>query len=198
MAKLSRDDPATPSHPKFIVYQQASVVPAVFVSFWLPFYRDPRERLYVENIAKPLNREKIEALFIWKNGGRLSKLKALSIQRNYVSRLADALAISAEIPCGEALSRFPTGGAIWRIFWLHCCHPERFPIYDQHVHRAMVYMKENRIEELDDKSDKEKIELYLTQYLVFYNRFEGIDSRSVDRAVWTFGKFIKAWPLCTK
>ena len=30
------------------------------------------------------------------------------------------------------------GGAIWRIFWLHCHYPNKFPIYDQHVHRAMA------------------------------------------------------------
>ena len=32
------------------------------------------------------------------------------------------------------------GGAIWRIFWLHIQHPDTFPIYDQHVHRAMAYL----------------------------------------------------------
>ena len=34
------------------------------------------------------------------------------------------------------------GGAIWRIFWLHVQHTQHFPIYDQHVHRAMAFLVE--------------------------------------------------------
>ena len=44
---------------------------------------------------------------------------------------------------------------------------QRFPIYDQHVHRAMVFVEEGRFEELDTFSEEEVVEFYLTRYLRF-------------------------------
>ena len=95
------------------------------------------------------------------------------------------------------LAQFATGGVIWRIFWLHCWQPDRFPIYDQHVHRAMMLIEDREPDDLAAKDDKRKIRLYLDRYLPFHRRFAGSDQRSVDRALWAFGKFIKAWRLPT-
>jgi hypothetical protein len=36
------------------------------------------------------------------------------------------------------------------------------------------------------------IAAYLQDYLAFYSKFAAFDSRPVDRALWTFGKFLKA------
>lgn len=87
------------------------------------------------------------------------------------------------------LNHFGNGGAIWRIFWLHCHRPDEFPIYDQHVHRAMVYVQTGETEEIPNY-DPRIIDAYINRYLPFHVQFEAIDRRSVDKALWAFGKFI--------
>jgi hypothetical protein len=82
---------------------------------------------------------------------------------------------------------------------MHCFHPDRFPIYDQHVYRAMVFIQEGGMEELNGLSDKAAIKTYLERYLPFHREFEklnlpfdrnkdGARHRNIDRALWTFGK----------
>ena len=88
------------------------------------------------------------------------------------------------------------GGAIWRIFWLHLQHPKLFPIYDQHVHRAMAFLQTGEREEIPDY-DPQKVESYWRRYLPFHATFEGIESRSVDKALWAFGKFLKEYRFPT-
>ncbi|HEY1660107.1 MAG TPA: hypothetical protein VGG14_17280 [Candidatus Sulfotelmatobacter sp.] len=174
-----------------------------FIEFWAGQYRYELEHLYETNISiKPFTDDAIGNLYEWKNGRKLSEKKKQSVEGNYIAHKEhDLVKRAAEfVPTGspadtanlakEFLSHFSKGGAIWRIFWLHCCN-QRFPIYDQHVHRAMVFIEEGRIEELDDFSD-EKIELYLTKYLEFHARFPG-DQRKVDKALVTFGRFLKEW-----
>jgi hypothetical protein len=176
-----------------------------FVDFWANLYRYDLEYLYETNISiKPFTDDAIRNLFRWKNGIELSGLKKESVEKNYISRkdsdsVEQAIQFSQEASIEEAsdlarkfLSDFPNGGAIWRIFWLHCCN-QRFPIYDQHVHRAMVFVEEGRFEELDTFSEEEVVEFYLTRYLRFSSRFSA-EQRKTDKAVVTFGSFLKAWP----
>ena len=178
----------------------------VFVDFWERQYRDRLETLYDANIlVKPLTDKAILELFEWKNGGELSERKKTSVKQNYISKKdhesvkratqfseTSSIDKSTEFAEGFLTKDFRDGGAIWRIFWLHCCN-QAFPIYDQHVHRAMVLVEDGRIEELSQFTDERRIELYLTRYLSFHRRFVG-EQRKIDRAVHTFGRFIKAWP----
>ncbi len=66
-------------------------------------------------------------------------------------------------------------------------------MFDQHVYRAMRLIEGQASDELDGKSDARKIELYLTQHLPFHRRFAGIDPRKLDRALWSYGRFLKQW-----
>jgi hypothetical protein len=75
-------------------------------------------------------------------------------------------------------------------FWLHCWQPARFPIYDQHVHRAMAFIESGEREEIP-KNEASKVRAYLDRYLPFHRQFAGLDLRAVDRALWFYGKFIK-------
>ena len=64
------------------------------------------------------------------------------------------------------------GGAIWRIFWLHLQHPEQFPIYDQHVHRAMAFMLKWPEEKREiPVHNPTKVRNYLEVYRPFFARF---------------------------
>ncbi len=197
-----------PDH--FSVCQLIDAPPNVFVDFWARHYRDDSESLYDTNIlVKPFTDKVIMSLFEWKNGGKLSERKRTSVEQNYTSKKDhECVKRAIEFPHGASADEttmfasqflrndFKEGGEIWRIFWLHCCN-QRFPIYDQHVHRAMVFIEEGRIEELSDFPER-KIDLYLTRYLSFHRRLSG-EQRKIDMALHTFGRFIQMWPdLCAR
>ena len=122
-----------------VIYRAEPSDPEAFVAFWAARYADPREHLYVTNIGKPLTADRVRALFVWKNGGKLSSRKRESVERNYVSRIDELSEIDRETTVAEFLDRFSNGGAIWRLFWLHCWQPRRYPIFDQHVWRTKQY-----------------------------------------------------------
>lgn len=166
-----------------------------FVQFWSGIYTDANEKIYTKNILRPLTDDKIKKLYHWKNGGILSQLKMESINRNYVSRLDELNKLPKSISAKEFLHLFQEGGAIWRIFWLHCWQPLEFPIYDMHVHRAMTYIENGTKEEISNFNDNAKIQCYLEHYLPFVKQFDGCSIRNIDRALWTFGKFIKGWKI---
>jgi hypothetical protein len=191
---------------RLFTLQFTAADPAGFIDFWQRQYRDQLETLYEANISvKPFTDKAIRELFEWKNGGALSAPKGDSVERNYIARKQEpsvdkAIGLSGNASSGEIAKfakqfltiDFRDGGAIWRIFWLHCCN-QLFPVYDQHVHRAMIFVEENRVEDLAQFPDYRKVELYLEKYLDFHSRFPG-EQRAVDRAIHTFGRFMKGWP----
>lgn len=175
---------------RFITFKPEEVSFENFISFWSSQYRDPNEALYLKNIEGPFTPETVHQLFVWKNGSRLAARKHRSVENNYIARLDELRKLPKDTDAYAFLNRFNSGGAIWRIFWLHCWQPDRFPIYDQHVHRAMVYIKQQNIEEIASR-DQDKVCVYLERYLPFHEQFKGLPQRSVDKALWAFGKFLK-------
>lgn len=119
-----------------------------FVRFWSRIYHDPREHLYEQNIGFPQGSEQLQALYTWKNGGRLSKAKQRSLEANFGHDLA--LPKTGEM---DDLRTFicDKGGPIWRIFYLHCRAPQTYPIFDQHVHRAMRWIATGMASEIPAK-----------------------------------------------
>jgi len=200
-----------PQAPHFWIGQFIDTSPTAFLNFWAPQYTSALEHLYEENISvKPFTDEAIMKLFEWKNGSKLAEKKRKSVVQNYVSRKhSEWVGQAIRSRRGASLQEltefareflktaFPEGGPIWRIFWLHCCN-QAFPIYDQNVHRAMIFMEEGRIEELNRFTAQKKIELYLTRYLPFHRHFSE-DQRNIDRALFMFGDFVRNWPgFCSK
>jgi hypothetical protein len=173
------------------IYVARDASPEEFVDFWQRQYRYPKDDLYTNNIDQPLTPERIHQLFAWKNGSRLSDPKRRSVEQNYIARLDELGQLNPTTDAEAFLAKFSSGGAVWRIFWLHCWQPNRFPIYDQHVHRAMALIEQGTREEIP-QDDADKVSSYLNRYLPFHKRFDGIDSRRVDRALWFYGKFVKA------
>jgi len=172
-----------------IIYQPLQATPQQFFEFWSLRYQDKQEHLYLSNIGKDLSMQRILDLYQWKNGTPLSARKLTSVLENFVRRSVELAQLPPDINANDFLLHFKNGGAIWRIFWLHCWQPNRFPIYDQHVHRAMTFIRNGVSEEIP-QYDPRKIQTYLDIYLPFHAQFSGIDGRAVDKALWAFGKFI--------
>ena len=164
-----------------------------FVAQWSRWYSYPREELYTSSIGRDITAERIGSLFEWKNGGRLSARKQASVKRNYIDRLQELARLEETITAREFLCIFDQGGAIWRIFWLHCWKPQRFPIYDQHVHRAMEYIVASRCCEIP-RSDNRKVASYIERYLPFWEELPETPDRRMDKALWVFGRFLKQFP----
>jgi hypothetical protein len=169
----------------------SQVTPKDFVRFWEQLYSGYDEDFYREKIGQPLTEKKqIVEWFEWKNGGKLSEAKTQSIHRNFTPQ--EHIAHDTDAGTLAAFLNKP-GGAIWRIFWLHLQHPRHFPIYDQHVHRAMAFMLNwpNRTSTIPAHNPT-KVRNYLEVYRPFFNRFDDCDRRKVDRALWSFGRFLKS------
>jgi hypothetical protein len=177
-----------------LIYQPCPATSTQFVEFWRRVYGDDKtEKLYSDNIQGELTEKKILKLFEWKNGSRLAKHKEASVRRNFIERRQELEQLRPDQKPEDLLGHFPEGGVIFRIFWLHCWQPERFPIYDQHVHRAMAFIQTGTLEEIP-ADDAPKIASYIHRYVPFHSTFDGIDSRSdraVDKALWAFGKYLK-------
>ena len=170
-----------------VIYETADVDPTTFVGFWASRY-DVNERddeFYKSNIGQELTKERIIKWFEWKNGLPLSDRKLKSVTRNFVDRLDRG---GQDETARELLYRFGEGGVIWRIFWVHLLTAGRFPIYDQHVHRAMRFIQ-GFAEEIP-KNDNDKIRAYLYDYIPFHALFSFADARAADKALWAFGRFL--------
>lgn len=168
------------------------VGPDEFVRYWSGLYDYPNSGFYEDNVGKPLTTERIRGLFKWKNGGKLPESSRQSVEVNFVERAPELEALSGDTDPGSFLDRFAEGGAIFRIFWLHLWRPDRYPIFDQHVYRAMRLVLVGRLEEIPSY-DPRKIEAYIDEYLPFVRTgFQGLELRQVDRALWACGKIMKA------
>jgi hypothetical protein len=182
------------------IYQRQPASRREFIEFWAARYFDPNERLYTTNINRPRTAETLSELFKWKIGHRLfATMLKRTVEPHFLSRIADVRKLPPDVSAEDFLRKFPNGGVIHRIFWLHCWYPNRYPIYDQHAHRAAVFIRDGRMDELDDYGDAKKIDQYLHFYVSFFEQLRGVDvpfeleldgvpGRKVDRALWTFGK----------
>jgi hypothetical protein len=173
---------------RLIIYEPITVGYEAFIDFWAARYTGYDDDFYNANIGQELTEARILEWFTWKNGTPLSQGKRSSVLRNFVARRNELTTLRGDETASELLSRFNEGGAIWRIFWLHCWQALRFPIYDQHVHRAMRFIEAGVREEIPGR-DPDKIREY-EHYIAFHARFEGIHHRHVDKALWAFGKFL--------
>lgn len=173
-----------------ITYEEVNANMDDFIVFWSQCYRYNNEKIYDDNIEGGINKEKLIKLFEWKNGYKLSERKNQSIHNNFISRLNELSLLEKNLDPKQCLEKFNKGGAIWRIFFLHCWNKIEFPIYDQHVHRAMEFIEKGVPGEIPS-ADQKKIDSYLKRYIPFHKKFKNFDQRKVDKALWAFGKFLK-------
>ncbi len=176
---------------KFVVFKCHFSEENDFINFWKRLYKYSEPELYNENIyVKEKSDQTLLNLFQWKNGRKLSTKKMKSITNNYFQYKEKFPLHPNEDFISSELKK--PGGAIWRIFWLHCNYPNLLPMYDQHVHRAMGFSINLDNFEIP-KTDSEKVGSYLTVYRPFVSHFKnfGFSLKEIDMALFAFGKFIK-------
>lgn len=162
---------------------------ADFVKFWAGYYLPKKEHLYLKNVGKPLTGKRVMDLFIWKNGGPIAAQKLRSIKDNYLAKKPMPPTRGDKAQINDFICQ--SGGAIWRIFWLHCHDPVEYPIFDQHVFRAMKHIQTGKILEIG-KTNKVKANQYVNEYLPFHRSFTCHDKKKLDEALWAYGKHLKS------
>ena len=154
-----------------------------FIEHWSSKYSYIWEEKYNNNIGKPLTENSRLELFEWKNGSVIALKKLKSISENY------PLSFSGNQE-DRYLNHKQPGGAIWNIFYLHCIEPNKWPIYDQHTHRAMKFMTSGITIEIGI-TNKQKYISYKNDYIPFLQSLKQTDYRKLDKALFAFGQFLK-------
>ena len=122
--------------PKFTIEWQRNL--QEFIRFWSKFYNYPDEHLYSERITKvQFSISDIEALYLWKNNGRLSQKKEEALHKKIIARLELINELKENFQLEKFLNEFKNVSAIWKIFLLHTIAPYQYPIFDQHVYRIV-------------------------------------------------------------
>lgn len=179
----------------FITIPHRQSTPAEFISFWQPLYTySVVDYLYTESITKgAFTAEDIRHLFEWKNGmkvnGHLQKEKAITHVASNVEVVNSLKASFDEVLFKKNFGKM---SAIWQIFLLHIIDPAQYPIFDQHVYRGFVFLKEKDVKDIPTQS-VQKFALYEDYREFFKEKFAKIMStgRDIDQALWAFGKFLK-------
>ena len=182
---------------RYLILTKQEAAPVDFVEFWAKWYNDKYEPAYRQYISEPLTPESVRTLLAW---------KAMSITRKSIEAgehpFVEAVIANLEhfqsIPLNtpEDADKFLTNelkgkGMIWKIFTLHILNPGKYPIFDQHVYRAMVYLKTGEIKEIPESNEEKQLK-YIKEYLPFYNvEHEHYDDRKLDKALFSFGQFLK-------
>lgn len=165
-----------------------------FVTFWSQQYREDIEESHYTSIVRqrPFTPEQIQKLFRWKGGARLKMKTEELVSAKYIPHLDEINSMSLQCDPKIFLNRFAGSGAIWGIFLLHCWQPDKYPIYDQNVHRAMTYIQGTNCEDIQTWSNKRKTTAYFDRYMAFFDEYRTHQNlQKVDRALFQCGKFLK-------
>ncbi len=182
---------------RFVILKVQEVGTRSFINYWSRFYDYRNEYIYQRFIKKKrFNSTDINSMFEWKNNMHLSLNK--KVTADLACRNIKVInKLKKEFDMNLFLATFGKVGAIWKIFLLHAIQPNMFPIYDQHVHRAFIFIQFQKTEEISS-SNKTKFKVYMEEYLPFFQeakRTSKCDGKKVDEALWAFGKILKSHPL---
>ena len=172
-----------------LIKKQTNIVQ--FIEFWSVFYlyNEDKESVYIDNINKRIfNGEILLSLYEWKNGSMLSQKKRKSFEKKLLAKIEIINALKGKFNLDKFKKEFNNVSLIWKIFLLHIINPVVYPIFDQHVFRAMKYIKFSKIEEIPfDEKEKEKF--YFNEYINFFDKIklglpQDFNNKKIDEALW--------------
>jgi len=166
-----------------------------FINSWSKLYSFSNEAIYSKSIIKEtLTKTDIQNLYKWKNGMKLSVLKQKSLDTKIKAKLSiiNAFKKNDKIDVEAFKKEFKNVSAVWKIFLLHIIKPNKYPIYDQHIHRAFLFIHNEDWSNIQNTmNDKVKEKFYFDRYLPFIETQNIKDLKKLDEAFFAFGQFLK-------
>ncbi|KAB7731920.1 hypothetical protein F5984_06780 [Rudanella paleaurantiibacter] len=173
-----------------------------FIEYWKGMYhyssKSKAYDVYVIDRKMPFKFDSVilRGLFEWKNNteDKLSEKKVSSVNQ-IIDKLEVVNQLADDWDAKTFSDSFGKISAIWQVFLMHVIQPSQFPIFDQHVYRASIYLQTGDIGELKGTT-KQKLNAY-KEYQAFFGDVRlasACDSRNIDKALWAFGRFIKQYP----
>ena len=143
-----------------------------FIASWSILYSYSNEAIYKKAISKEvLSINDIQNLYVWKNGMKLSELKQKSLDDKIKSKrsIINKFKSNDKIDTECFKKEFKNLSAVWKIFLLHIINPNKYPIYDQHIHRTFLFIHKEDYTNISNTSitDKNKEKFYFDRYLPF-------------------------------
>jgi hypothetical protein len=135
----------------------------------------------------------IQNLYKWKNGMKLSVLKQKSLDTKIKAKLTiiNTFKKSETIDLEAFQIEFKNITAVWKIFLLHIIKPNKYPIYDQHIHRAFLFIhNEDWSKITNTMSVQAKEQFYFERYLQFVEAQNIKDLKRLDEAFFAFSQFL--------
>jgi|TARA_R100000501_G_C2616568_1_gene110088 hypothetical protein len=178
-----------------IIYKQSENSLILFINTWANLYSFSSEAIYKTSISKKtLTKTDIQNLYVWKNGMPLSVLKQKSLDTKIKTKLSKINAFKNDAVIDIRLFRkeFKSLSTVWKIFLLHIINPNKYPIYDQHIHRAFLFIHNEDWSNISNTSinNKAKEEFYFNRYLPFIEKQNIQDIKKLDEAFFAFGQFL--------
>mgnify|MGYP003667904816 CR=1 FL=1 len=167
-----------------------------FINSWSKLYSFSNEAIYSKSIVKEtFTKTDIQNLYKWKNGMKLSVLKQKSLDTKIKAKLSviNTLKNDNEIDIDAFRKEFRNLQAtVWKIFLLHIIKPNKYPIYDQHIHRTFLFIHNEDWSNISNTSisNKAKEQFYFERYLPFIEAQNIKDLKKLDEAFFAFGQFL--------
>lgn len=165
-----------------------------FIEFWSQFYNDTihsDEKFYNPYINDLSKDDFLDKLWRWKMGVYFksrNNQKALGLMRENIENIRN---FRKSNPAFSKLYEFSEkifkSGIIYRIFLIHICRPDDYPIFDQHVFRAFIFITTRK---LIDTSQRTEDYLDYRKFVLKINKQYGITLRDTDKALMAFGQFL--------
>lgn len=178
-----------------------------FIKFWEQFYPDTTrdKTLYYPAFGEGLlTKSLLLGYFEWKNQMTLSGKKKESFESKIAIKLDRIIELRAKKESDFSLiqNEFNEVSTIWLIALAHLINPEQFPIFDIHVFRAYQYIQNETIDTQEYNNESKRLVLYQDKYLPFIEQLKQsnytIDNKTLDEALWAYGKFLSNYGTTTK
>lgn len=164
-----------------------------FISFWSKLYVYDNAVLYERIHNTTLSEDDLKDLYKWKNGMKLSQAKEKSLNTKIISKIeiVNKLRAASNFDLEYFLKEFKQVSVVWKVFLLHILKPNRFPIYDQHIHRAYRFINNQSSNGIKaSMNESVKLKFYFEEYYPFVREFKITDLKKMDEAFFAFGQFI--------
>jgi len=163
-----------------------------FIEFWQQLYIDNNltdQKLYYPYI-KDLKGGFLDNLWLWKGGARFYRINRAAIERmkQYIEEIREFRKNDPGIDVlYEFSGKFFRSGVVYRVFFMHICCPSEYPIFDQHVFRAFIFLTTGKI--IKTPRNMEEYKEYRKFVFKLHKKYQ-IGLRDIDKALMSFGQFL--------